>query len=679
MSEPGLGSSRPRTRLGLTLAAAACASSLHAERLPTASDPVVHYEISVRLDSVAKKLHGQETITWRNPSNDTVSELWFHLYLNAFKNNRSTFFRESRGTLRGIAMPEDGWGFVEVSSVRLADGRELVDRMSFEHPDDDNQDDRTVFRLPLPDPVAPGGSVRLEIDFQAQLPRIFARTGYHRDFYLVGQWFPKLGVYEPPGTRGRTEGGWNCHQFHAHSEFYADYGHYRVHITTPSSFVVGATGVETARVQNPDRTTTHTYEQADVHDFAWTADPEFVEILRPFSAADDVSPREYQEAARLVGRTHDEVRLSDVNLRLLIHRPRLPQAERFIEAAKKGLKHFGLWYGRYPYRTLTIVDPAFGAEGASGMEYPTFITAGTSMLLNRGPLGRLRLPEEVTVHEFGHQFWYGLVGNNEFEEAWLDEGLTSYSTGKVMDLAYGGESTILDSTSLGRLQNHPDTKFDAIRKRSWEYSGSAAYGFNSYQRPALALATLEGYLGEGTMARAMRTFHERWRFRHPSSDDFFDTISEVSGRDLDWFFGQVVESGDVLDYEVASVATEREPPFRGVAEGDPADPAAEPSPPFVSRVLVRRRGEVAFPVEIAFKFEGREEERILWDGSERWKSWEFERPERLEWASVDPERAVLLDVDWLNDGKRVRPDHRAATAWAARWLFWIQNVLHFLM
>src|SRR6185436_2466977 len=98
-----------------------------------------------------------------------------------------------------------------------------------------------------------------------------------------------------------------------------------------------------------------------------------------------------------------------------------------------------LWYGRYPYRVLTVVDPASGAAGAGGMEYPTFITAGTTFLSNRGPLRGLRALENVVVHEFGHQFWYGLVANNEFEEAWLDEGFNTYSTGKVLETAYGNE------------------------------------------------------------------------------------------------------------------------------------------------------------------------------------------------------------------------------------------------
>ena len=238
------------------------------------------------------------------------------------------------------------------------------------------------------------------IEWTAKLPRVFARTGYHRDYYLVGQWFPKIAVYEPAGTRGRTTGGWNCHQFHADSEFYADFGRFRVNITAPRRFIVGATGGRTGVRANADGTTTHTYEQDDVHDFAWTADPNYVEVLARFSATADVTPGEYAATAALLGRSLDEVRLSDVEIRVLMQPGRRPQVDRYVAAAKLGIKNFGLWYGRYPYRTLTIVDPAPGAEGSAGMEYPTLITAGSSaaaQLLAVQPAARPRAGDGARV------------------------------------------------------------------------------------------------------------------------------------------------------------------------------------------------------------------------------------------------------------------------------------------
>jgi hypothetical protein len=676
--------------LGLTVPAGA-------GRLPEKAEQVVDYDIQVRLDPSTKQLTGKERLTWRNPSGEAVGDLWFHLYLNAFKNSQSTFMRESGGQLRGDRMPDDKWGWIDVEAMRLADGTDLKPALRFEHPDDDNEHDRTVARVALPQPVPPGGEVTLDIEFRAQLPEVFARTGYKRDFYLVGQWFPKLGVYEPAGMRGRTQGGWNCHQFHANSEFYADFGRYRVAMTVPRGFVLGATGRRVSKQENADGTATYVHEESDIHDFAWTADPTFIEARRTFSADGDVTAREYEAVARLLDRPLDEVRLSDVEITVLIHRDRLPQLERHFTAAKQAIKWYGLWYGRYPYRTLTVVDPAPGGSGAGGMEYPTLITAGTTFLANRGPLRDLRALEAVVVHEFGHQFWYGLVASNEFEEAWLDEGLNSYSTGKVMDLEYGADVSIVRALGLklgnveaARMQNGPHRRVDAIKRRSWEYSTQGSYGFNSYARPQLTLLTLEGLLGEQTMARVMRTYHERWRFRHPASEDFFAVASEVSGRDLGEFFRQTVLAGELLDYEVAQLESVAAPERQGVFDEDGkrvtledkarrgwGSGARKPSA-YQSRVLVRRRGDVTVPVEVAFQFEGQPLERVAWDGRDRWKRYEFVRPQRLLWARVDPDRTLALDLSRLNDGRRLEPDHRPAVKWTARFVFLVQNLLALL-
>lgn len=680
-----------RRVLSISLLAFLAAAATAAQSLPERSDRVVDYRISVALDPVKHVLTGRQTLTWRNPSTtDAVSELQFHLYLNAFKNTKSTFVQESGGQLRGTEMAKDGWGWIDITSITTSTGADLTPTLAFIQPDDGNKDDQTVASVTLPEPVPPGGSVTLEMAFTSKLPQVFARTGYKDDFYLAGQWFPKLGVYEPAGMRGRETGGWNCHQFHANSEFYADFGTYAVDITVPSGYIVGATGERKRERANGNGTTTYTYEQADVHDFAWTADPDYVVVKATFSATEDVSPAEYERTAKLLGRTLDEVRLSDVDITVLLQPDHRPQAQRHIDAAKAGLKYYGLQYGRYPYRTLTVVDPAPGAGGAGGMEYPTFITAGSAWLLNSWPFDKIRLVEEVTVHEFGHQFWYGMVGNNEFEEAWLDEGITTYSTGKVMETEYGERASYgrFMAVSFGEVDtlravvSATKNSKDVIVKPAWMYTGD--YSYYAYMKPAAALRTLEGYLGTQTMARVMRTYHERWRFRHPMSTDFFAVANEVSGQDLGWFFRQAFLGSDILDYGVQAVSSRPVEPVRGVVDesgkrvtrdGSQGGKVKAAKPHYESRVLVRRHGEVTFPVRIALKFEGRPVEHIAWDGQDRWKRLVHTRAERLEWASVDPGETVILDANTLNNSRRVRPDLRLATWWSARWLSALQQMV----
>jgi hypothetical protein len=683
----------PFALLCLALAVAPAA----ADQLPGTSERVVDYRISVSLDAAKKQLHGLERVTWRNPSaTDTVAEVQIHLYLNAFKNAKSTFVTESGGQLRGDQMSRDSWGWIDVASIKTDDGTELRPRLQFIQPDDENNEDQTVALIPLPAPVPPGGSVTLTFVFTSQLPQVFARTGFKDDFFLAGQWFPKLGVFEPAGMRGRTDAGWNCHQFHANSEFYADYGVFHVEITVPAGFVVGATGVRTAERAGAGGTKTYVYDQADVHDFAWTADPDYVVVKAKFSATQDVTPAEYARVARLLGRSLDEVRLSDVDITVLMQPDHLAQTQRHVDAAKAGLKWFGLWYGRYPYKTLTVVDPAPGASGAGGMEYPTFITAGTSWLFNAWPFDKIRSVEEVVVHEFGHQFWYAMVGSNEFEEAWLDEGFNTYSTAKVMSTLFGRDKAMMEFLGLtlgefdiNRLSNDPMLKFNRILQNSWSYVPSGQYAFYSYQKPGLVLGTLEGLVGEQMMARIMRTYHERWRFKHPRSEDFFALVNEMTGRDYGWYFDQVVRGTDIVDYDIGSAssvpvrtaegvfdrATGRKTVTPDDARARDAETEKAKQTQYRTTVVVRRRGEAHLPVVVAFKFEGKEPVRMTWNGVNRTNTFRFIRPEKLEWVDVDPDRVNLLDVNWLNNGRRLQPDRRPAASWASRFLFLVQHVV----
>lgn len=697
MKRPGLVLPPPSSTLpalAVALATLTLAAAGRAESLPTAADLVVDYDLAVELLPETHELVGSGRVVWRNPADEVVPDLWFHLYLNAFRNNESTFYRESGGRLRRDTMPEDGWGGIEIEHLALADGSDLLPGLTFESPDDGNPEDRTVARVVLPAPVPAGGEVTFDVGFRARLPKVFARTGYFRDFHLVGQWFPKLAVYEPAGQRGRETGGWNCHQFHANSEFYANYARYRVAITVPERFVVGATGEWISTVAAGDGRVTHVHAQDQVHDFAWTADPRYLEITDRFVAADEVSAERLAATAERLGRSVADVRLSDVAIRLLLQPEHRAAAPRYLAAAKVALRELGLAYGRYPYPTLTVVDPPAAAPGARGMEYPTFVTGGSSQRLLAWPFAGLRAVEAVTMHEIAHQWWYGLAGSNEFEEPWLDEGFTSYATGKGL-LAGWGELGVVElfgwRLPLGdfdRLQNHHQRRFDQVRTAAWGFSREQ-YGFNSYARPALVLRSLEGLLGADTMARVLRTYAERWRFRHPRSNDFYAVATEVSGRDLSSFFAQVVESPGVFDPAVTALASAPTPAPRGRFERDGAvvdisEAAAEQEEArraelgqrsWRSRIELRHLGEVILPVEVALRYADDRRERRTWAGERRWARWEVDDAQPVVAVTLDPDGRIPLDASRLNNHRRTSVDRRSTAFLTARSLFWLQQLL----
>ena len=631
----------PRMRRLLlgSLIAAAIAVTPAAQAL---SPRNANYTITARLDPATRTITGSETITWRNVTSRPAADLQFHLYWNGWKNTRSTFMREralSGGASEDRRRRPDEWAQLDVTAITVA-GSDRSATKRFIAPDDENPDDETVMLVPLAQPIAPGGSAGIQIAWTAHVPRTFARTGAIGNYFFIAQWFPKLGVLQ--------EDGWNCHQFHAGTEFFSDYGVYDVSLTVPAGWPLGATGVQRERRDNPDHTTTHRYYQEDVHDFAWTTSPDYLERTARF----------------------EHERLPPVEMRLLLQPEHAGQAARHFDATRTTLKYYGEWFGAYPYGHITIVDPAY-QSGTGGMEYPTLFTAGSRWLAPAG----VTTPEGVTVHEAGHQFWYGIVGNNEFEDAWMDEGFNTFSTARAVAQVYapnflalryfGGFvpwvfrdialSREIDGNRLAGYRR--DAKSDAQSTPTFRYFPSTG-GSITYNKTALWLNTMERWLGWPTLQKVMATQFERWKFKHPVPADFFAVAADVTGNDLGWYFDQVYRSSNVFDYGVDDLSSAR--------DGDQ----------YRTNVVVRRYGEAVFPVDVAVTF--RNGERVLehWDGKDRWKLYSYERPAQALSAQVDPNRVLLLDVNYTNTSKTLEPRGAAAgTRWSLTWMVWLQDCL----
>ena len=253
------------------------------------------------------------------------------------------------------------------------------------------------------------------------------------------------------------------------TEFFADFGVYDVKLTVPQNEVVGASGVLVEEKNNPDNTKTVTYHGDDIHDFAWTASPRY-----------KVRESVYQ------------AQMGPIKLRFLMQPAHWSQAERHERITRQTLDHFEKWYGPYPYKTLTVVDPE-PDSAAGGMEYPTFITGDSSWFMPDG----FYLPELVVEHEFGHQYWYGMVATNEFEDAWMDEGINSYTEVKVLDSILGKNTSILNIAGVTlsereeqRLSYLSVADLDPMAQKAYEYYSFNSYGGVTYGKTASVLLTL---------------------------------------------------------------------------------------------------------------------------------------------------------------------------------------------
>jgi hypothetical protein len=657
--------------VGILAASGAILTAAQTPALPTdvsaARTPLsprnASYTIYAALDPTSRTITGNEQLTWRNISAVPAPTLRFHLYYNAWRNTRSSWMRERlMSGSRGIASrPQPDWSWIDITSLRLggAAGQDLTSRLRFIAPDDGNADDRTVIEVPLDTPVAPGQTIDVQVAWTSHVPRTFARTGAIDNYFFVAQWFPKIGVLE--------DTGWNCHQFHSATEFFSDFGSYDVHITAPRGWIVGATGVEQER-HDEGGVTSHRFRQDDVHDFAWTTSPNYVELTDTF--------------------THPT--LPPVQMRLLLQPEHAGQAARHFDATRAALRYYGEWYGPYPYGHITIVDPAW-ESGAGGMEYPTLFTAGSRWLAPAGAT----TPEGVTIHEAGHQFWYGIVATNEFENAWMDEGLNTFSTARVIDQVYrpnfysqryfGGfvpwvfkDIPLNRETDGNRLGPYrAAATADAQSTPTWRFWPGTASAI-TYSKTALWLNTLERMIGWTTLQRIMSTYFTRWAFKHPKPDDFFAIANEISGRDLTWYFDEVYRGSPVFDYSLDVLRSEPATARGYFGDGSQRAYAASQGDPKRYRTLVvaRRLGDGIFGVDVRVVFDNNEEVRWHWDGRERWKAFDIEKPVRAAYAQVDPDHVLLLDVNYSNNSISLAPRaHAAARKWSLAWMIWLQDHL----
>jgi hypothetical protein len=609
------------------------------------ADDVADYTLRAVLDPVAHTVHGEGTITWRNTSTEPARELWMHLYLNAFKNERSAFFRERVGG-RGSDAPED-WGWIDVRKLVLrADGAAPVDVWPTAELHRVGDEDETDARVPLPRAIEPGETAQLDVVFDDKLPVVVERTGYRGRYHMVGQWFPKV-------ARLETDGAWAHFPFHHLAEFYADYGTYDVTLDVPEAYVVGATGpLVESHLADGRRVERHV--QRDIHDFAWTA----------------------WDGWQTARETIDGVAVT-----LLYPRGFASLAERELATLRFGLPYYSAHYGRYPYGVLTVVHPQEDAGESGGMEYPTLITTGGSWMTPPA----LRAPEIVTLHEMGHQWFYGLVATNELAWPFLDEGLNQFAEqdgmgkwrgdGSALDLAglAVSDASVCAVSSTFAVHDEP------MAQPANAFSTGQNYGGLVYARTAALLETLRRVYGDEPVLRALGRYARRFRFQHPGPDELLAIFEEVLGAHVAATLRTALFDKGWVDYAVDGVSSSPAARAAGMfdrgGQREKVEPGKRAEGGWDNSVLVRRRGTLSFPVDV---------DLVLDDGTTRREHWEGEgESRRFSWhgasavrsAIVDAQDHVMIDMNLENNRAGVDGSGGSAPRTMERATYWMQLAL----
>jgi hypothetical protein len=512
----------------------------------------VAYEMDIALDTETHAMTGTQTLRFTNDSPDTLTEVFYHLYFNAFhpesmmaERNRELPDADGRVVPRIFELGPDEIGFHRVSS--LTQGGVALD---FDVTD-------TVLRASLAEPLAPGETAVLRMEFTSQVPLQTRRSG--RDSregidYSMAQWYPKLAAYDISGWHNDPYVG---------REFYAPHGSFDVRITVPQNLVIGATGVlqnkdEIGHGYQTDSTRTYAYDPAqthtwhfvaeDVHDFAWAADVDY-----------------------LHDRIEDEIAGQPVTYHIL-YEPEVAEVwanqREWVPALMQCLSE---QFGPYTYPQMTVAQ-----AGDGGMEYP-MINFNTG---RRSPASLLG----VTAHELVHEWFYAMVGFNEADFAWPDEGFTTFASAEAIACMRGREAShigpmqaTLQSWELG-FADPMDTPSD------W-FERNRAYGVASYNGGRALLHSLAGVIGPEARDEFLRALVREYRYDHASPAEMERLAEEVSGVQLDWFFQQYTGTTWELDYEIEELESTR------TSEG------------YVTSVEIDREGRMVMPQTVRFHLE----------------------------------------------------------------------------
>ncbi|MCA0447428.1 MAG: M1 family metallopeptidase [Bacteroidetes bacterium] len=526
----------------------------------------VDYKISAELFPETKTLKGDLVFTYKNNSAQTLNEIWFHLYPNAFKDETTPFAKQmvqmKRWGFTESKPEEKGWMTAEFS----LDGKKLETALKPDAIDE--------MKVSLPKPLKPGESVTLAISFETKFPKVFSRIGYDKNNFGGTQWYPKVVVYD--------EKGWHPDSYLDYGEFYGEYGTWDVSLTLPKSYVIDATGILTksdsevafmdslAMVlekyyeisgseekekyrkefkenieKNRDWTVKKTvrYKAENVQDFAWFASESF--LVRKSTGVNGVIGYALIQPENWDGWKDAAVFATDA------------------------IKYYSGWIGKYPHPKASVVDGALDAGG--GMEYP-MIT-----VISQGAVKGLTLLDQVITHEVGHNFFQGIIGTNEREYAWMDEGINTFYEMRTLNAKYGKNNSFIsnpDSMEIPFVNKFlrplGSTEFYSMMCQAlfWRNSDlpnnipAADQMWNgnmviTYQKGGLMLDALKWYLGEPKFDKAMQSYYEKWKFKHPAPEDFYSAISESAGEDLTWFFNQWVNTTAINDFVVADFSTEK--------------------------------------------------------------------------------------------------------------------------
>ena len=589
------------------------------------------YQLTANLNEKTSEISGSAVVTYTNNSPDKIGFLWMNVDQNLFKSDsRGNAVIPVSGSRNGAdgEIFDGGHKIKSVKAIVTSKGKSTEKELKYEITD-------TRMKVILPQDLNPNGaSIKLKIDFSYISPKYGSdRTGVletkNGKIFTIAQWYPRMCVYDDIK-------GWNTLPYLGAGEFYLEYGDFDVQITAPSSHLVVCSG----ELVNPSEVYTTTQQKRWIE----AANSNKTVMIR---SADEVTNQSSRPTGKPTLTWHFKIKNSrDVSwassAAFIVDAAKinLPSGKKSIaisaypiessgddawsrstEYTKASIENYSKRWFEYPYPAATNVA---GNEG--GMEYPGIVFCGWE---SKG--------EElwgVTDHEFGHCWFPMIVGSNERLFAWMDEGfntfINSLSSVDFNNGEYKNPKT--DMHQVAEVYTTPNIEAVMTVPDGLKEDNLAILG---YYKPSSGLTMLrEQILGEARFDNAFRTYVERWAFKHPMPDDFFRTIENVSGEDLNWFWRGWYKNNWRLDQAITKVKYVKNDPTKGAI------------------ISIENLEKMPMPVIMDIKFKSGKVNRItlpveIWQRNVSW-SFKNESTEEIESITIDPDH-VFPDVNTTNN------------------------------